>query len=128
MKLPSEAGHQAKGLQSFLNLSTKFMYFVKMVNGLVFVPPDQVGDIFDTVLMDYLYSHRQEKGLEDFAEELEDFVSYLQRTWIGIVAGRNRTAGSLCLLCQHGTNTRISSVTSRSPTTAVRVRNNNPIY
>jgi hypothetical protein len=82
---------QAKGLQSFLNHSAKFMYFVKMVYGLAFVPPDQVGDIFDTVLMDYLDSHRQEEGFDDFAEELEDFVSYLQRTWIGLVAGRNRT-------------------------------------
>jgi hypothetical protein len=53
------------------------MYFVKMLYGLFFVPPDQVVDIFDIMLMDHLDILRQEEGFKHFAKELEDFVSYL---------------------------------------------------
>jgi hypothetical protein len=67
------------------------MYFVKLIYGLAFVPPDQVAEMFDTVVMDYLDNYRQEVGFVELAEELEDFVSYIQRTWIGLVAGRNKT-------------------------------------
>ncbi len=68
---------QARWLQPLLNHSTKFMYFVKMLYGLFFVPPDQVVDIFDIMLMDHLDILRQEEGFKHFAKELEDFVSYL---------------------------------------------------
>jgi hypothetical protein len=53
------------------------MYFVKLIYGLAFVPPDQVAEMFDTVVMDYFDNYRQEEGFEELAEELEDFVSYI---------------------------------------------------
>jgi hypothetical protein len=42
---------QTKGLQVLLNNSTKFMYFVKMLYGLSFVPPDKVTEIFDNTII-----------------------------------------------------------------------------
>ncbi len=67
------------------------MYFVMLIDGLAFVPPDQVAEIIDTVLMDYLDNNRQEEGFKELAEELEGFISYFQQIWIGIVAGCNKT-------------------------------------
>jgi hypothetical protein len=81
---------QTKGLQVLLNNSTKFMYFVKMLYGLSFVPPDKVTDIFENHIMDYLDQNKMEEGFAENAEEIEDFVAYFQRAWIGMIAGRNK--------------------------------------
>jgi hypothetical protein len=81
---------QTKGLQVLLNNSTKLMYLVKMLYGLSFVPPDKVTEIFDNTIMEYLDSNKNKGGFSEMAEEIEDFVAYFQRAWIGMIAGRNK--------------------------------------
>jgi hypothetical protein len=71
---------QAKGLLTLLNHSTKFIYLVKMLYGLVFVPPHRVTDIFNSIIMDYVDSHKESKGFIEYAKEVRDFIAYFQRT------------------------------------------------
>jgi hypothetical protein len=82
---------QSKGLLTLLNHSTKFSYLVKMMYGLAFVLPHRITDIFDGIIMDYVDSHKDCEGFIEYAEEVEAFIAYFQRTWTGLIAGRNRT-------------------------------------
>ncbi len=41
--------------------------------------------------MDYVNANKETEGFIEYAEEVEDFLAYFQRTWTGMIAGRNRT-------------------------------------
>jgi hypothetical protein len=82
---------QSKGLQAFYNHNAKFQYYVKLLYGLAFVPPDFVEEAFENVVQVYLETHKMDEGSEHFPEELEDLNSYFERTYIGAIGGRQRT-------------------------------------
>jgi hypothetical protein len=58
---------------------------------MAFVPPIFVEEAFETVVQSYLESCKEEEGFLHFTEELEDLQSYFERTYIGVVGGRQRT-------------------------------------
>jgi hypothetical protein len=58
---------------------------------MAFVPPVFVEEAFETVVQSYLESSKEEEGFLHFTEELEDLQSYFERTYIGVVGGRQRT-------------------------------------
>jgi hypothetical protein len=49
-----------------------------------------VTEIFDNTIMEYLDNNKNEEGFSEMAEEIEDFVAYFQRAWIGMIAGHNK--------------------------------------
>jgi hypothetical protein len=83
---------QEKGLVVLTNPSSKFEYLVKMVYGLAYVPPIRVGEFFITVIQDYVNENKDDQDFQEFEEEIEDFLSYYERTWIGALSG-NRAGG-----------------------------------
>jgi hypothetical protein len=83
---------QEKGLVVLINRSSKFEYLVKMVYGLAYVPPIRVGEFFITVIQDYVNENKDDQDFQEFEEEIEDFLSYYERTWIGALSG-NRAGG-----------------------------------
>jgi hypothetical protein len=94
-----------------------FSYLVKMLYGLAFVPPHRVTDIFEGIIMGYVDSHKDYEGFIEYAEEMEDFIAYFQRTWTGLIAGRG---GSQCSTFPPGISTRMSWRIARSPTTTAK--------
>ncbi len=82
---------QSKGLQAFYNHNAKFQYYVKLLYGLAFVPPDFVEEAFENVVQVYLETHTEDEGFQHFPEELEDLNSYFEQTYIGAIGGRQRT-------------------------------------
>jgi hypothetical protein len=82
---------QTRGLQAFYSNSPKFQYFIKLMYGLAFVPPEAVEDTFENVVLGYLEDHRQEEGFLDNIKAVDDLVNYYERTYIGAVFGRQRT-------------------------------------
>jgi hypothetical protein len=62
-----------------------------MLSELSFVLPYKVMDFFDTIITDYLDPNKETEGFIEDAEEAGDFIAYFQRTWAGVMTGRNST-------------------------------------
>jgi hypothetical protein len=62
------------------------------------VPADQV-----TVVQDYLEDHAQDKGFQDNQVDISSFLTYYEKTWLGVFAGRNRTRDDTIIYCPSDT-------------------------
>lgn len=82
---------QEKGLESFNNQSTAFQYLVHLLYSLAMVPANRVAEYYDTVVQDYVESKAEDEGFVYHQEEISSFLTYYERTWLGIIAGRNKT-------------------------------------
>ncbi len=51
------------------------------------VPVDQVTEFYDTVVQDYLEAHAQDKGFQDNQDDISSFLTYNEKTWLGVIAG-----------------------------------------
>jgi hypothetical protein len=83
---------QEEGLTVLINNSSKFEYLVKMMFGLAFVAPIRVGELFESVIMEYVTQQKDDDGFQDNEEQIDDFLSYFERTWAGALSG-NRAGG-----------------------------------
>ena len=82
---------QQKGLESLHNQNPSFQYLVSLLYGLAMVPANKIPEYYDTVVQDYLESQEEKPEFQDHQEEISAFLSYFERTWLGVIAGRNRT-------------------------------------
>ncbi len=60
--------------------------------GLAFVPPIRVGELFESVIMKYVTQQKDDDGFQDNEKQIDDFLSYFERTWVGALSG-NRAGG-----------------------------------
>jgi hypothetical protein len=62
-----------------------------MLYCLAMVPVDQVTESYNTVVQDYLEAHAQDEGFQDNQDDISSFLTYYEKTWLGVNAGRNHT-------------------------------------
>lgn len=70
-------------MQSFVTHSGKMQYFVKLLYSLTFVPVASVQEAYDTVVLPYLDKQEHEEGFDVHAPELQDLLTYFEKTWLG---------------------------------------------
>ncbi len=46
-----------------------------------------MGEFFITVIPDYVNENKDDEGFQEFEEEIKDFLSFYERTWIGALSG-----------------------------------------
>jgi hypothetical protein len=79
---------QKKGLEPFLNKNPSFQYLMNLLYSLAMVPVVKVAEIYDTVIMDFLVAHEEDASFLEFQDEINDFLAYYDKTWMGVMAGR----------------------------------------
>ena len=89
MKQAIRKNIQTKGLLILYNNQLDFNFFIKMVYALVYVPSDNVILACETVLGPFFSEHEDDEGWNECTEELDDFLNYIERTWIGKVNPRS---------------------------------------
>jgi MULE transposase domain len=80
---------QALGLIGLYNQSERFSYFIRIVQSLPFVPAEKVVQYFEDVALDYMKGMLEDDDFQEFKEVLTVYVTYLERTWIGVRFGRS---------------------------------------
>jgi hypothetical protein len=55
--------------------------------GLAFVPPIRVEELFESVIMEYVTEQKDDGSFQDNEGQIDDFLSYFERTWVGALSG-----------------------------------------
>ena len=72
---------QKKKIVDLFNQSQEFQLFLNMVYSLAYVKPDDIVEVYDTVILEYLEENAD--LWPDWSDEIQQFVAYMDRTWIG---------------------------------------------
>ena len=65
-----------------------FSYVVKLIYSLSCVPPDKIVEAYEKVVLDYVSEHQEEEGFVECEEEIDEFLGYVEKTWIGRKSAR----------------------------------------
>jgi hypothetical protein len=71
------------GLLSLYSSNPTMNYMVNLMFALVFVPLSRLEDVYGSVVVSFLEAHREEGGLVEQFEAIEDLFEYFQKTWMG---------------------------------------------
>lgn len=81
---------ETNGLKPLMLHSVDFIYWMKMVMSLPYVPSNYVADVFNNIVVEYLEQRKDTEEFQEFQMEIQAMIAYLERTWIGTVRVMNR--------------------------------------
>jgi hypothetical protein len=58
-------------------------YLVNLLYAMVFVPIIRLFDVYESVVLGFWEAHREDEGIVEHFEAIEDLLGYFQRTWMG---------------------------------------------
>ena len=81
---------QTTGLIPLYNQDQDFQFYMKLIYSLAYVPIDRIGDAYDTVVLRFLEDHEDDENFVEGKEDIAEYESYIERTWIGKKRNGNR--------------------------------------
>ena len=74
---------QSIGLVSLYGQDLNFQYAVKLIYAMSYVPAGEVRNCFRDVVIPAFKELEKEEYFDDYSDEIDQFLSYVKRTWIG---------------------------------------------